>query len=377
VRIEVPDRASSTRATGIDRLLRAADALGASELFLVSQSRPYVRAGGNVRPLQDEPLLLAADIEALLGDVTPEPWRDAVRRGDPADWLIELADVGRVRCAAFRDHRGPGANFHFSFLRAASADDLQLSAETRRLATEPDGLVLVTGAAGSEMASIVSAFVDLLNQQRADYIITLEPHVRTLHVNREALVSQREVGSDPARAAAAALAALREQPDVLVIESIASGEVAQLAVDAAAQNRLVIASIDAPSAAAGVQRLLELVAADQRGHVRSQLSRCFRGAVAQQMLRKSSGGKIAARELLSSTRDVSGVIADGELPRLAEQLESAAAGSLAPLADTVVDYVRAGLVDVREAVRKAPDAPRLLARLKAAGADLSGVDGWS
>jgi twitching motility protein PilT len=377
VRIEVPDRASSSRATGIDRLLRAADALGASELFLVSQSRPYVRAGGNVRPLQDEPLLLASDIETLIAEVTPEPWRDAVRRGDPADWLIELPDIGRVRCATFRDHRGPGANFHFSFLRAATADDLQLSAEARRLATEPDGLVLVAGAAGSEVASIVAAFVDLLNQQRADYIITLEPQVRTLHLNREALVSQREVGSDPARAATATLAALREQPDVLVIESLGSSEVAQLAIDAAAQNRLVIVSIDAPSAAVGVQRLLELVPADQRSHARGQLSRCFRGAVAQQMLRKASGGKIAARELLTGTRAVTGAINDGDLSRLAEQLESAAGGSLAPLADTVVDYVRSGLVDVREALRKAPDAARLTDRLKAAGADLSAVDSWN
>lgn len=377
VRIEVPARSSSARASGIDRLLRAADAAGASELFLVSQSRPYVRVGGNVRPLQDEPMLLGSDIETLIADVTPEPWRDAVRRGDPADWLIELPEIGRVRCASFRDHRGPGANFHFAFLRAATADDLQLNAETRRLATEPDGLVLVSGAAGSEMAAIVAAFVDLLNQQRADYIVTLEPQVRNLHVNREALISQREVGTDPVRAAGIALAALREQPDVLVIESIVGGELAQLAIDAAAQHRLVIVSIEAASAPAAVQRLIELVPEEHRQHARHQLSRCFRGAVAQLMLRKSSGGKIAARELLTSTGAVTRLLADGELSRLADQLETAGATGLAPIADTVVDYVRSGLVDVREAVRKAPDAARLVDRLRTAGADLSALDGWT
>ena len=377
VRIEVPARAASSRAAGIDRLLRSADGVGASELFLVSQARPYVRVSGNVRPLQDEPLLLGSDIEALIADVTPEPWRDAVRRGDPAEWLIELAEVGRVRCATFRDHRGPGANFHFSFLRAATADDLQLSAETRLLATEPDGLVLVSGAAGSDMSAIVAAFVDLLNQQRADYIITLEPQVRVLHVNREALVSQREVGTDPARFAASARAALREQPDVLVIESLTSGDIAQLAIDAAAQHRLVIASIEAPSATTAVQRLIELVPIERRQHARDQLSRCFRGAVAQLLLRKATGGKIAARELLTSTRTVAKLLVDGDLPRLADQLETGAAAGLAPLADTMVAYVRSGLVDVREAVRKAPDADRLVDRLRAAGADLSALDGWN
>jgi twitching motility protein PilT len=376
VRIEVPAR-SASRAAAIDRLLRAADTAGASELFLVSQVRPYVRVGGNVRALQDEPQLGAADIDALISDVTPEPWRDAVRRGDPAEWLIEVADVGRVRCATFRDHRGPGANFHFAFLRAATADDLQLSAETRLLATEPDGLVLVSGLAGSDASAVVSAFVDLLNQQRADYIITLEPQVRVLHANRQALVSQREVGSDPARAAAAARAALREQPDVLVIESLGTSDLAQLAVEAASQERLVIASIEAASAPAAVQRFVELLPAEHRHHSREQLSRRFRGAVAQLVLRRAMGGRVAARELLTSTRAVSRLLLEGDLARLSDQLEASGATGLAPLTDTLVDYVRSGMVDVREAVRKAPDAGRLVDRLKASGADLSALERWS
>jgi len=378
VRIEVPDRAAPpSRATGIDRLLRAADAVGASELFLVSQSRPYVRVGGNVRPLQDEAPLAATDIEALIADVTPEPWRDAVRRGDPAEWLIELAEVGRVRCSSFRDHRGPGANFHFAFLRAATADDLQLSADARLLATEPDGLVLVAGGAGSDASAIVAAFVDILNHQRADYVITLEPQIRVQHANREALVSQREVGQDGARAVAAARAALREDPDVLVIEGIATGELAQLAIAAAAQDRLVIASIDAPSAVSAIQRLVGLVPEEQRQSARATLAGCFRGAVAQLVMRKVTGGRIAARELLSSTRTVSQLIADGELTRLAEPLEAPGAAGMAPLTDGIVEYVRAGLVDVREAARKAPDLGALVARLRNAGVDVSAIERWS
>ena len=94
----------------------------------------------------------------MIADVTPEPWRDAVHRGDPAEWLIELSDVGRVRCSTFKDHRGPGANFHFAFLRVVTADDLQLSAETRLLATEPDGLIVIGGSAGSDASGIPRAF---------------------------------------------------------------------------------------------------------------------------------------------------------------------------------------------------------------------------
>jgi twitching motility protein PilT len=375
VRIEVPARAvPSSRAAGIDRLLRAADAVGASELFVMSQARPYVRVGGHVRPLQEEGSLLGADVESLVADVTPEPWRDAVRRGDPAEWLIELADVGRVRCSTFRDHRGPGANFHFAFLRATTADDLRLSDDMRLLATEPDGLVLVAGAASQDAAAIVAAFVGILNEQRADYIITLEPSIRVSHPSRSALVSQREVGHDGPRALAAARAALREEPDVLVIEGISTGDMAQLAIEAAAQERLVIASIDAASGVAAVQRLVDLVPAEQRQAARATLARCFRGAVAQLPLRKVAGGRIAARELLSGTRAVADILANGDLARLAELLEAPGAAGMAPLADAIVEYVRLGLVDVREAARKAPDLDRLLTRLKDAGVDVKSVE---
>ena len=375
VRIEVPSRsaAPSSRSTGIDRLLRAADAAGASELFLVSQSRPYVRVGGNVRPLAEETPLLPADAETLIADVTPEPWRDTVRRGDPAEWLIELADVGRIRCSTFRDQRGPGANFHFAFLRATTADDLQLSADVRRLATEPDGLILIAGGPANDEAAMVAAFVDTLNQQRADYIITLEPQIHVQHTNREALISQREVGRDAARAAAAARAALREAPDVLVIEGVASGEIAQIAIEAAAQDRLVIASIDAPSGVAAVQRLIELVPADQRQSARVALAHCFRGAVAQLLLRKATGGRIAARELLSGTRPVARILADGDLAGLAAPLSAGSRG-MAPLVDALVEDVHAGVVDIREAVQKAPDADLLIARLRMAGVDVSAIE---
>jgi twitching motility protein PilT len=376
VRIEVPARASSSRASGIDRLLRTADGAGASELFLVSQGRPYVRVAGNVRPLENEAPLLATDIEALIADVTPEPSRDAIRRGDPAEWLLEVSDVGRVRCSTFRDHRGPGANFHFAFLRTATADDLQLGAELRRLATEPDGLILVGGLAGSDVSAIVAAFVDILNQQRADYIVTLEPQVRVAHVNRQALVSQREVGNDPVRVVAAARAALREEPDVLVIEGVASGELAQLAIDAATQDRLVIASVDAPSASAAVRRLMDLVPEDQRAAVRVQLSRCFRGAVAQLLVRRMTGGRVSLRELMPSTRAVSRLLAEGEMSNLMSHMESGAAGHKS-LTESLVEHVRAGVVDVREAVRKAPDADRLFARLKSAAVDLGALEGWN
>jgi twitching motility protein PilT len=373
VRIEVPTRA--VKASTAERLLRLAGQQGASELFLLSQTRPSVRVDGDIRVLSEESPMRAADLEALVAEVTPEPWADAVRRGDPAEWLIEIAEVGRVRCASFRDHRGPGAIFRFTSSQAASADQLALDDAARLLATEPDGLVLVAGAAGSDKAAIVGAFVDTINRQRGDYVITLEPQVRVAHDNRHALISQREVGTDAARALAAARGALRENPDVLVIEDLHSGDLAGLALAAANDSRLVIVSIEAGSTAEAVQKVLELVAEGDRAQARGQMARAFRGAISQLLVRKVSGGRVAAREMLSGSHATARVLADAPLDGLAAALDASREAANVPLVASLVGYVKAGVVDVREAYRKAPDQPKVLAALKAAGVDTAPIEG--
>jgi twitching motility protein PilT len=287
---------------------------------------------------------------------------------------MEFADVGRVRCSTFRDHRGPGAIFHFTATQAATADHLGLDASARLLATEPDGLVVVSGPAGSGKSAIVAAFVDIINRHRGDYVITLEPQVRVIHEQHQALISQREAGTDADRGLAMARAALRENPDVLVLEDVSSGEIVSLALDAASNGRLAIVSLDAGSTADAVQRLIELVPAERRSDARRAMGRSFRGAVAQLLLRKASGGRIAARELLIGTSAVSRVVAEGSLADLSATLDAGRTAGMAPMVDALVGYVQAGVVDVREAFRRAPDQARLMASLKAAGVDTAAID---
>lgn len=374
VRIEVPSRVSPIRAARADQLLRAAATHDASELFVVSQSRPYIRAGGDVQVLADESALQPADVEALVADLTPEPWRDAVRRGEPAEWLIELTGVGRVRCASFRDHRGPGAIFRFVSTHAVSAEQLGLGPDAVLLATEPEGLVIVAGPAGSDRSAVVAAFVDTINQRRSDYVITVERQLRTLHENRLALVSQRDTGGDEGRTDAVVQAALRENPDVLVIEDVSTGDVAALALEAAREDRLVIVSLEAPSASAAVQRLVDLLPVEARGAARAALAQVFRGAIAQLLVRKASGGRVAAREVLTATREVLGLIGQEGTGTLAAALEARHDAGRTPIVDVLAGYVREGAVDVREAYRKAPDQARLLSALRAAGVDTSTVE---
>ncbi len=372
VRVE-PMRGLSSRPGGIERLLRIASSRGASALYLPSDVRPHLRIDGDIRVLEGEPVSSSMDVEAALLELMPEAAREALRRGEPTEWVADLPEIGQVRGTTFRDNRGPGALFQMVSARAASAEQLGLAREIQALATETDGLVLVAGPRASGKSTLIAAFVDAINRRRSDYVITLERQIRLVHENRSSLISQREVRGSADDVVAAARAALRENPDVLVIEDLRSAEVLNLALDAAGSGLLVFASITASSAPAAVERVLDLDG-DRRGSVQAALAESLRGVVAQVLLRKSSGGRLAARELLLNTEAVASLIADGQVGQLPLAIDGGRKRGMMPLNDALVAFVQSGAVDVREAYRKAPDRATLLSLLKREGIDTSFVE---
>ena len=285
------------RAGGIERLLRLAAARGASALYLTTQARPAVRVDGDIRLLEGEATLSSGDVEAAVLELAPEGARDK----ESAEWIRDLQDVGRVRITTFRDYRGPGALLRMISARATSAEQLGLVREIQALAMEPEGLVIVTGPRASGKSTLVSAFVDLINRQRNDYVITLEGQIRLVHESRGSLISQRELRGSAGEIVSAARAALRENPDVLIIEDLRSPDVLQVALDAAGSGLLVFASVTAASATAALERLVDLCPSEQRRTVRAALAEHLRGVVAQVLLRKAGGGRLAARELVLNT----------------------------------------------------------------------------
>ncbi|HEX7283573.1 MAG TPA: ATPase, T2SS/T4P/T4SS family, partial [Vicinamibacterales bacterium] len=374
VRIEVPPRVPPSRSTDVERLLRIAAARGASALFVTSESRPYIRVEGDIRQLEGEPVLSRSDVEAAIVDIAPESGREPSGKGEVAEWLREYPELGRIRCTTFNDQRGPGVILRMIATRAATAESLGLPPEVQALATESQGLVLVAGPRASGKSTLLSALVDLINRQRAEFVITLERQIRLVHDNRSALVSQREIRGGADEALAAARSALREGPDVLVIDDLISPHMVPLLLTAASEGMLVFVSIAAPSTSDAVQRFIELAAPEMRGAVQTAMAESFRGAVAQTLLKKSGGGVIAAREVLLATAPVTRVIGEGQLEQLPDALEGGRQHGMQSFAETLVDYVRGGSVDVREAFRKAPDRDRLLAGLKRDNIDTSLVE---
>ncbi|HUU35392.1 MAG TPA: ATPase, T2SS/T4P/T4SS family, partial [Vicinamibacterales bacterium] len=358
------------RPGGIERLLRLAAARGASALYLTTQARPAVRVDGDIRLLDGEPALSSGDVEAAVLELAPDGTRDK----ESAEWIRDLADVGRVRITTFRDYRGPGALLRMISAKPTSAEQLGLVREIQALATEPEGLVIVTGPRASGKSTMVSAFVDLINRQRNDYVITLEGQIRLVHESRGSLISQREVRGGSEDVVQAARTAMRENPDVLVIEDLRSPDVLQAALDAAGSGLLVFASVTAASATAALERLVDLCPSEQRRNVRAALAEHLRGVVAQVLLRKAGGGRLAARELVLNTNAVAALVSDGQIAQLPRAIDSGRKLGMAPLNDALVAFVQSGAVDVREAYRKADDKAGLLALLRREGIDTSFVE---
>jgi twitching motility protein PilT len=360
--------------SGLDRLLRVSAARGASTLYLSTDAQPSVRVDGELQTIDAEPVLSARDVESLLLTLMPERSHEALRTGAATEWICEIESVGRVRCLSFRDHRGPGGVFRLMPTRSVSVDQLGLPRSVQALTIEPEGLVLVAGPRSSGKRTLLSAFVDQINRTRRDHVITIEREINIVHEPGSSFISQREVRGNDEDMLAAARAALREDPDVLVVEDLRTSQLMNVALEAAAAGRLVVGGFSAHTAAGAIDRIIDLYAPEYRGQVQLALADCLRGVIVQVLLRKTGGGRVPAREVLLNTPAVSSAIAEGKTSQLAMAIEGGRRYGMMPINDALVSLVQSGVVDAREAYRQSTDRSGYLATLKRSGVDTSFVE---
>jgi twitching motility protein PilT len=368
-----PSPSSDTR-SGLERLLRTAAARGASALYLSSAEQPSVRVDGELQSLDGEPVLTASDVISLLLTLMPDRSHEALRTGATTEWISDIEDIGRVRCMSFRDHRGPGGVFRLMPVRTVSVEQLGLPREIQSLAMEPEGLVLIAGSRSSGKRTLMSALVDLINRTRRDHVITIEREVNIVHARGSSFISQREVRGDDDEVLAAARAALREDPDVLVLEQVRTGLLMNVALEAAASGHLVIGGFSAHNATESIDHIIDLYAPEFSRQVQLALADNLRGVVAQVLLRKTGGGRVPAREVLLNTPAVAGLIAEGKTSQLPMAIEGGRRHGMMPLNDALVAHVQAGVVEVGEAYRQVSDRPAFLALLKRQGVDTSVIE---
>jgi twitching motility protein PilT len=374
LRSDPPPPLAGQALSGLDRLLRLAAARGASTLYLSSGTRPSIRVDGEVQALESTPVLGPNDVESLLLTLMPERNAEALRTGSTSEWICDFEDLGRVRCMSFRDHRGPGGVFRIMPTRAVTSQQLGLSREIQELAAESEGLVLVAGPRSSGKRTLMSALVDLINRTRHAHVITIEREINVVHERGLSFVSQREAHGGADEMLDVARAALREDPDVLVLESVRSAELMNLALDAAASGRLVICGFPAHNATGAVDGIIDLFPPDARRQVQIALAQNLRGVIVQVLLNKTGGGRLAARELLLNTPAVASVISEGKTSQLPLVIEGGRKHGMVPLNDALAGFVQSGAVELREAFQRSQDRAGFLAILQRQGIDTSSVE---
>jgi twitching motility protein PilT len=339
----------------IDQFLNLLVEFGASDLHLSCGGPPVLRVHGHLQRVKYRDLV-ERDLEVLLGEILTEGQMGRYQATHDLDFAYEIAGVARFRGNFFRQHRGPGAVFRIIPSRIPTAEEINLPDAIRRFTHLNRGLVLVTGPTGSGKSTTLAAMIDLINQTRPEHILTIEDPIEFVHQNKKALVNQREVGPHTESFATALKAALREDPDVILVGEMRDRETIALALTAAETGHLVFGTLHTNSAHKTVDRIIDTFPGDLQHQVRAMLSESLRGVVAQQLLRKKGGkGRIAAHEIMVGTAAVSNLIREGKTYQIPSIIQTGKKDGMVQMDQSILALVMAGVVDGAEAYAKALD----------------------
>ncbi|MBA3317508.1 MAG: type IV pilus twitching motility protein PilT [Gemmatimonadales bacterium] len=366
--VKGPDR-SEARGE-IDGLLRLLVEAEASDLHLRSGQPPVLRRQGELVREQSPPIP-AERLETLLRSVmSPKEIAEYGEAGD-TDWAYEIEGLARFRCNAGRDRHGALAVFRVVPTTVRTADEMGLSREVQNLCYLTKGLVVVTGPTGSGKSTTLAALVDLINRTRTDHIITIEDPIEFVHQSKQCLVTQRQVGLHTRSFKNALRAALREDPDIILVGEMRDLETVSIAIETAETGHLVFGTLHTTTAASTVDRIIDQFPADRQSQVRVMLSESLRGVIAQTLCRRIGGGRVAAREILLSIPAVSNLIREGKTFQIPSIMQTNRKTGMVTLNDALMELVEGKQVEPKEAYMKSVEKTGFAAALKARRHDTS------
>jgi len=351
----------------IDALFHSMVSAGASDLHLCVGSPPIVRKDGHMQPLDPTAAPLSAEVLVqLLTPIMPETNRTEFGERHDTDFAYEIAGLARFRGNAFVDRKGPGAVFRVIPAKILTAEQLGLSPAILQLCHLQKGLVLVTGPTGSGKSTTLCAMVDYINRTRNDHLITIEDPIEFVHQNHKCLINQREVRTHTNSFKDALRAALREDPDILLVGEMRDLETVAIAIETAETGHLVFGTLHTTTAASTVDRIIDQFPSDRQAQIRIMLSESLRGVIAQNLCRKIGGGRVAALEVLIATLPVTNLIREGKTFQIPSIMQVGRAAGMVSLNDSLMELVTKKLVAPEEALAKSVDKNGFEALLKRA-----------
>ena len=361
------ERSAQGGGNAIDEILTLMIARKASDLHLSAGAVPILRVHGEMTFLRERPLLTSDGIVALLRPLFTGKTRDDFDTKNDADFAYEIPGLARFRVNVFRDRNGAGAVLRQIPIDIISADKLGLPQAVLDLCWLSKGLVVVTGPTGSGKSTTLASMIDYINKNRSDHIITIEDPVEFVHKNIKCLVNQREIGRHTHSFKTALRAALREDPDIVLVGEMRDLETISIAIETAETGHLVFGTLHTTTAVSTVDRIIDQFPTDQQEQIRVMLSESIKGVVAQVLCKKVGGGRVAAMEILLGSSAVSSLIREGKTFQIPSVMQTSRGSGMVTMNDALFALVEKRQVDAKEAYIKSVDKPSLLQMFKNAG----------
>ncbi len=348
----------------LDDYFRAMVEQKASDFHLPSGTFPMFRIGGVMTPVSDQ-IFTTDVVKNLVYEIMPERNRAEWEQTHDTDFAYEIAGVARYRCNVFADRNGIAGVFRLIPSKILSFEDLHLPDSLKKLCFLTKGLVLVTGPTGSGKSTTLAAMIDFINSNRSDHIITIEDPIEFVHQNKKCLVNQREVHTHTDSFKRALRAALREDPDIVLVGEMRDLETIMIALETAETGHLVFGTLHTTTAHGTVDRLINQFPADQQSQVRAGLAEGLKGVIAQTLCKKKGGGRVAALEILMGSHALGANIREGKIHQIPMLIQTGRKEGMCALNDSLLDLVSKNVVEAAEVYQKSVVKDDLIKRMAA------------
>ena len=336
----------------ISQLLAFGVKNGASDLHLSAGLPPMIRVDGDVRRV-NLPAMDHKQVHGMVYDIMNDKQRKTYEEFLETDFSFEIPGLARFRVNAFNHNRGAGAVFRTIPSEILTLEQLQCPRIFEDIASYPRGIVLVTGPTGSGKSTTLAAMIDFKNDSEYGHILTVEDPIEFVHESKKSLINQREVHRDTLGFNEALRSALREDPDVILVGEMRDLETIRLALTAAETGHLVFGTLHTSSAAKTIDRIIDVFPAAEKAMVRSMLSESLRAVIAQTLLKKNGGGRVAAHEIMIGTPAIRNLIREDKIAQMYSAIQTGQSQGMQTLDQNLKELVQRGVVNREEARRKA------------------------
>ena len=348
----------------MEGLLRRLVSEKCSDLHLGSGNPPLFRKDGSIVAASGTAALSPATVREMVFAIAPARNRQEFDTRHDTDFAYEIAGLARYRCNLFMDRLGIGGSFRLIPSKTPTIDELGLPKHILHLCQLNKGLVLVTGPTGSGKSTTLAALVDWINRNRTDHIITIEDPIEFVHANQKCLVNQRQVGVHTEGFKVALRAALREDPDIVLVGEMRDLETVAIAIETAETGHLVFGTLHTNTAPSTVDRIIDQFPTDRQSQIRTMLSESLKGVVSQALCRKKGGGRVAAYEILYVTSAISNLIREGKTFQIPSIMQTNKALGMTLMNEALLELVHKGIVEPQEAYFKSASKTEFKALLE-------------